>query len=156
MPTLENHSATFSRLAPALLRTVAETAEAFFADQAALEPACDGSGIRENAALNCSQMNIGQNYEFLCCLTTDKTGFDRLFAAGIPEPIKMDAYCELANCICGAILADAGFADEFGYLTPCVPCSRPGRIKAGSRALRGALRMKGARIHFSLALRQTD
>jgi hypothetical protein len=156
MTTLENPTATFSRLAPALLRTVAETAEAFFQDAAALEPACDGARMREYATLNCSQMNIGQNFEFLCCLTTDKNGFDRLFAAGTPEPIKMDAYCELANCICGAILADAGFADEYGYLTPCVPCSAPGRIKAGSRALRGALRLKGARIHFSLALRQTD
>jgi hypothetical protein len=161
MPTLEKNTVEpietgMRRLAPSLLRTVAETAEAFFAGRADLEPAWEGNRPRDNAALNCSQMNIGANYEFLCCLTTDRGGFDRLFAPGIPEPIKMDAYCELANCICGAILADAGFADQFGYLTPCVPCSRPGRIKAGSRALRGALNLKGARIHFSLAMRPTD
>ncbi|MEO7427200.1 MAG: hypothetical protein ABI036_18575 [Fibrobacteria bacterium] len=161
MPTLENPALEpietgMRRLAPSLLRTVAETAEAFFAGRADLEPAWDGSGLRDNAALNCSQMNIGEGFELLCCLTTDIGGFDRLFPADVPEPIKMDAYCELANCICGAILADEGFADRFGYMTPCVPCLRPGRIRPGSRALRGALRMKGARIHFSLALRPLD
>ncbi|HKP98138.1 MAG TPA: hypothetical protein VJ385_20580 [Fibrobacteria bacterium] len=143
------------RVAPSLARAATETAGAFFCTQAALGTAWEAPGIPETSRLCCSQMNIGEKFELLCNLTTDTAEYAKLFPAGVPDPIRMDAYCELANCICGAILADERFLGEFGYLIPCVPCSGAGSVAAGSRTVRGAFRLAGAWIHFSFAVRET-
>lgn len=143
------------RLAPCFSRAAAETAEAFFSSHAFQGTSWEAPRIPEDSALHCSQKNIGEKYELLLNLTTDKHEYHRLFPSEVSDPIRMDAYCELANCICGSILADAGFLGEFGDLMPCVPCSGAGRMAAGSRAIRGAFRLGGAWIHFSFAVRET-
>ncbi len=140
------------RLGPSLARTVAETAGAFFNSPATLEAAWAAPRLPEGRALRCSQENIGEKYGLLCDLSADMGEYARLFPAGVSDSIKLDAYCELANCICGAILADADFADEFGYLIPCVPCSGAGRLSAGTRSMSGAFRLKDAWIRFSLTV----
>ena len=142
------------RLGPSLSRLVAETAGAFFSSQAGVEAAWDAPRL-DGDALHCSQRNVGEKFELLCNLSADREEYARLFPAGVPESIRLDAYCELANCVCGAILADGQFEGEFGYLIPCVPCSGIGRVPAGARALYGAFRLKGAWIRFTLAIRDT-
>jgi hypothetical protein len=142
------------RLAASLTRTAAETAGAFFCSQASLESPWEAPRIADTDSLHCSQKNIGEKYELLCNLTADKAGYDTLFPEGISDQIKMDAYCELANCICGSILADTAFSEEFGYLIPCVPCSGAGRPASGSRTVRGSFRLAGAWIHFSFAVQE--
>jgi hypothetical protein len=142
------------RLAASLTRSAAETAGAFFCSQAILASHREAPRLPEKGAIRCSQKNIGGKYELLCNLAADKAGFDKLFPAGTSDPIKMDAYCELANCICGSILADAAFSEEFGYLIPCVPCTGAGREAAGSRPLRGAFRLAETWIHFSFTVQE--
>lgn len=144
------------RLGLSLTRTVSETAGAFFCVQASPETVWEAPLTAEADALHCSQKNLGEKYELICGLSADRLEIAHLFPKGASEAMVVDAYCELANCICGAILADAGFADEFGYLIPCVP--RPGmdRLPPGSRMLRGAFSLQGAWIRFSLAVRQTS
>lgn len=142
------------RLAASLTRTAAETAGAFFCSQAFPGSAWEAPRIAVKETLRCSQKNIGEKYELLCNLTADKAGYDTLFPEGVSDQLKMDAYCELANCICGSILADSAFSEEFGYLIPCVPCSGAARPAAGSRTVRGSLRLAGAWIHFSFAVQE--
>jgi hypothetical protein len=143
------------RLAPALARAAAETAGAFFCSQATLGTVWEAPRIPEARSLHCSQKNVGEKFELICNLTTDMTEWKRLFAADVPDQIKMDAYCELANCICGSLLADPGFSDEFGYLIPCVPCTGAGRPEPGSRTVRGTFRLSGTWIHFSFAVQDS-
>lgn len=142
------------KLAPSLARAVSETVSAFFNGQVSLVPAWEAPRIPAFAAIHCSQKNLGERFEMICNLTADKGGWDRLFPAATDESIRLDAYCELANCICGALVADAAFADWFGYLIPCVPCSGPGCVGEGSHAVNGALRLKGSCILFSFAVRE--
>jgi hypothetical protein len=142
------------KLAPNLARAVSETVSAFFNAQVSLVPAWEAPRIAHPAAIHCSQKNLGEKFEMICNLTADKDGWDRLFPALSEERIRLDAYCELANCICGALVADAAFADWFGYLIPCVPCSGPGGVGEGAYAVNGALRLKGSCILFSFAVRE--
>jgi len=143
------------KLAPNLARATSETVSAFFSTPASLAPAWEAPRIHEMGRIQCSQKNVGDKYQMVCNLTADKSGWDRLFPSDVDDAIKMDAYCELANCICGELLADAGFADWFGYLIPCVPCSGPGCPGEGAHAVKGALRLNGAWILFSFAVRET-
>ena len=143
------------RAAASFARAAAETAEAFFSSPAAAATAWEAPRLPEGRALYCSQRNIGERYELLLNLAADKSEFGALFPAEVPEAIRMDAYCELANCICGTLLADEGFAGEFGSLIPCVPCSSSGRVTAGARAFRGAFRLRGAWIRYSFSVQET-
>ncbi|MDQ3003510.1 MAG: hypothetical protein M3Y08_19905, partial [Fibrobacterota bacterium] len=140
------------RLAPSLARAAAETAGAFFCTQATLCTIWEAPRIPKARSLNCSQKNIGEKFELICNLSTDIAEWGNLFAADVPDQIKLDAYCELANCICGSLMADPGFSDEFGYLIPCVPCTDAGRQDPGSRIMRGSFRLSGTWVHFSFAV----
>jgi hypothetical protein len=144
--------AALRKLAPNLARAASGTVSAFFSAPASLAPAWEAPRIHERERIQCSQKNVGDKYQMVCNLTADKAGWDRLFPGGVDDPIKMDAYCELANCICGELLADPAFADWFGYLTPCVPCSGPGCLDEGTYSVNGALRLNGSWILFSFAV----
>jgi hypothetical protein len=148
--------AVLRKLAPNLARAASETASAFFNAPVSLAPAWEAPRAAEGGRIHCSQKNLGEKYEMVCNLTVDKAGWDRLFPPDLDERMRMDAYCELANCICGALLADPGFADWFGYLIPCVPCTGPGCPGEGAQAARGALRLNGAWILFSFAVREIE
>ena len=148
--------AALRKLAANLARAASETASAFFNAPASLASTWEAPRIPEAGRIHCSQKNIGEKYEMICNLTADQAGWDRLFPPGAEEGIKLDAYCELANCMCGALLADSGFADWFGYLIPCVPCSGPGLVEEGTHAVKGALRLNGAWILFSFAVREAE
>jgi hypothetical protein len=147
---------SFDRIAPMLMRAAAETAAAFLCVPAALGSAWEAPRFSIPDALHCSQMNMGDKHQFLFNLSVEKAQWDKLFAGDIPDSIKLDAYCELANCICGTILADAAFAGEFGYMIPCVPCNGVSRPAADSRIERGSMIVGGAWIRFTFALREND
>lgn len=145
------------RLGPSLSRTAAETAGAFITAQAV--PATDGSvipGLPDLGVLHCSQKNIGEKLELVCNLSVEKAEWERLFGVGESEEFCIDAFCEMANCICGSLIADPAFTDEFGYLIPCVPCAGPGKPHPGTRGFGGAFRLGGAWVHFSLAMQQAS
>ena len=146
----------FDRIAPALKRAAAETAGAFLCVPAALGSGGEAPRLSIPDALHCSQMNMGDKHQLLFNLSVEKPEWDKLFDGGIPDAIKLDAYCELANCICGTILADDGFTGEFGYMIPCVPCNGASRPAADSRVERGSMIVGGAWIHFTFALREND
>lgn len=143
------------KLAPSLARASSETVSAFLNANASLAPAWEAPRIPEQGAIRCSQKNLGERFEMICNLTADKTGWERLFPNLADERIRLDAFCELANCICGALVADAAFVDWFGYLIPCVPCSGPGCVGEGAHAVNGAVRLNGSWILFSFAVRET-
>jgi hypothetical protein len=146
--------AALRKLAPSLARAASDTVSAFLNAHVSLAPAWEAPRIPEHGALHCSQKNLGEKYEMTCNLTVDKNGWDRLIPSLGEERIRLDAFCELANCICGALVADAAFADWFGYLIPCVPCSGPGCVGEGAYAVNGALRLNGSWILFSFAVRE--
>jgi hypothetical protein len=148
--------AALRRLAPNLARAASETAGAFFSVPVSLASTWDAPRIPELGRIHCSQKNIGEKYEMLCNLTADRFEWDKLFPADVPAQIKLDAYCELANCICGTLLADPGFTDWFGYLIPCVPCSGAGCSGSGSHSIQGALRLSGTWILFSFGVKEVD
>jgi hypothetical protein len=147
--------AALRKLAPSLARAASETVSAFLGAPAALVPAWEAPRIPEAGRLHCSQKNMGEKYEMICNLTFDKADLDRLFPGFPDERLRQDACCELANCICGALLADPAFADWFGYMIPCVPCSGPGCMGEEARAVKGALRLNGAWILFSFAVAES-
>ena len=144
--------AAMRNLAPSVAKAASETVSAFFSAPASLASAWEAPRIPESSRMQCSQKNVGEKYGMMCNLTADKHGWDRLFPSDADDRFKMDAFCELANCICGTLLADGAFADWFGYLIPCVPCSGPGCALAGAQSVKGALRLKGAWILFSFAV----
>lgn len=148
--------AGLQRLAPSLSRTVAETAGAFFMAEASLP--LNRAAIPRFSdfdAMRCSQKNIGEKYEMICNLAVDRAEWNGLFVNGEPEDLRRDAYSELVNCICGAVLAYSGFTEEYGYLIPCVPCSGPALVPAGASRLKGAFKMGTAWIRFSISMLQT-
>jgi hypothetical protein len=169
MPTLQKTVTTVSlktrpesgldagmrRVGPALTRAAVETAGAFLCVPASQSSAWDAPRIAVPDAMHCSQMNIGEKYRLLCNLTVDRNGWNKLFEAGVPDQIMLDAFCELANCICGTILADAGFYDEFGNLIPCVPCNGASRPGGDARTERGSMLAGGAWIHFSFSVQES-
>jgi hypothetical protein len=142
------------RLAPSLMRAAVDTAGAFLCVPASLGSAWEAPRTAIPEALHCSQMNIGEKYQLLCNLSVDKADWYKLFTAGVGEQIRMDAYCEMANCICGAVLADAAFTDEFGYLIPCVPCNGASRPDGEARTERGSMLVGGAWIRFSFTVQE--
>jgi hypothetical protein len=160
MATLQNQAAKIDslkmqRLAPALARTAAETAGAFLCAETSVPLA--GTPVprfSDFGAMRCSQKNVGDRHEMICNLAVDKDGWNRLFKGGEPEEIQRDAFCELANCICGAVLANAEFADEFGYLIPCVPCTGSALVPANASRMKGAFKMGGAWIRYSFTVMQ--
>ena len=144
------------RIAPRLKRTAADTAAAFLSVPAALGSAREAPRFSIPDALHCSQMNMGDKHQLLFNLSVEKAQWNSLFSCDMTDCIRLDAYCELANCICGAILADSEFTGEFGCMIPCVPCNGASRPAEGSRIERGSMIVGGAWIHFTLALREND
>ena len=142
------------KLGPNLARAASETAIRLLQRARFPRPAWEAPRIQERGRIQCSQKNVGDKYQMICNLTADKSGWDRLFPGGVDDTIRMDAYCELANCICGELLADPAFADWFGYLIPCVPCSGPGCMDEGTYSVNGALRLNGSWILFSFAVHE--
>lgn len=140
------------RMGSTLARTAAETAGAFFCAEASLPRGHAVPRFSEFGALRCSQKNVGDRHEMICNLAVDEKEWNALFKSGETEDLKKDAFSELANCICGAVLAHPGFTDEFGYLIPCVPCSGPALIPQGSSRLKGAFKMGGAWIRYSFTV----
>ncbi|MDB5104625.1 MAG: hypothetical protein JWP91_2314 [Fibrobacteres bacterium] len=143
------------RLAPSLARAAADTAGAFFCSPAAVGNPWDSPRVPDAQGLRCSQMNIGDKYEMLCNFSADEADWETLFPADVTGQIMLDAFCEMANCICGTLLADPDFSDEFGYLIPCVPCNGASRPASASSAMRGAFRVGSAWIRFSFAVQET-
>jgi hypothetical protein len=148
--------AAFDRIAPMLMRSAAETSAAFLCVPASLGSAWDAPRLSIPDAMHCSQMNMGDKHQFLFNLSVEKAQWSKLFADSIPDSIKLDAYCELANCICGTILADAAFTDEFGYMIPCVPCNGASRPTVDSRIKAGSMLVGGAWIRFTFAIREIE
>lgn len=142
-----------SRLRPRLARVVADTAGDFLAANAVPgSPWMVPSRLPDLGLLHSSQRNLGEKLEMICNLSVEKSEWRRLVGAAGGEDISQDAFCELANCICGNLIADAAFADEFGYLLPCVPCAGRAAAAPGARAARGAFRVGGAWVHFSISV----
>lgn len=141
------------RMGPSMARVASETAGAFFGSEAVL-----GSDLSviprlsDLGVLRCSQKNIGEKHEMICNLAVEKSEWDRLFNSGENEEFRLDAFCEMANCICGGLIAETAFTDEFGYLIPCVPYSGHSKNPVGSRAYRSAFRLGGAWIYFSITV----
>ncbi len=143
------------RLSPSMTRAAAETAGAFFCAKTSPGATWEAPRLNDLGSLHCSQRNIGDKFEMTCNLGVERSEWDKLFAPKESEHFKMDAFCEMANCICGALLADPGFSDEFGYLIPCVPCSGSSRSGAGSRTLRGAFRLSGVLVYFAFTVQES-
>ena len=148
--------AALRRLGPNLARAASETAGAFFSVPVSLAATWEAPRIAELGRIHCSQKNIGEKYEMICNLTADKFEWEKLFPDDVDGQLKMDAYCELANCMCGTLLADPAFTDWFGYLIPCVPCSGAGCSGEGAHSIQGALRLGGAWILFSFAVQEAE
>ncbi|MEO6095819.1 MAG: hypothetical protein ABIW76_09085 [Fibrobacteria bacterium] len=169
MPTLQKTAPTVSpttrsasgmdacmrRIGTTMMRAAVETAGAFLMVPASQSSAWDAPRIAVPDAMHCSQMNIGENYRLLCNLNVDRNAWNKLFSAGVPDQIMLDAFCELANCISGAILADADFRDEFGYLIPCVPCNGASRPLGEARTERGCMLVGGAWVNFSFSMQES-
>lgn len=140
-------------LGPALSRVAAETsgavlmAEALLASDWNVAPRLPDLGV-----LRCSQKNIGEKREMVLSLAVDKAEWDRLFASGETEEIRMDAFREMCNCACGGILADAAFTDAFGYLIPCVPSAGATRTSASACSYHAEFRLGGAWVHMTLSV----
>jgi hypothetical protein len=143
----------FDRLETSIGRIIAETAGAFAA--ADVFPLPDWMAIPrlpDLGILRCSQKNIGDRHEMICNLSVGKSEWQRLIGACEDEAFCLDALCEMANCVCGSLLADAAFADAFGFLIPCVPCAGYCQAGADSATCRGAFRLGGAWIHYAISV----
>jgi hypothetical protein len=140
------------KLAPTLLRTAAETAGAFFGGQARPESTMKAPYVPDCERLQCTQTNLGGEYALVCTLTTDRSGFGKLLPAGAPETIRLDAYRELVNCICGGLLAEEGFSDAFGYLNPRLPSLGAGKASEAAKTVTCAFRVEGVWFRISLSL----
>lgn len=143
------------RLGSSLSRVAAATAAAFLSTEAVM--ASDWSMVPrlpDLGVLRCSQRNVGERHEMICNMSVEKKEWNLLLGNPGDEEFSADAFCELANCICGGLTAEASITDEFGYLIPCVPYAGHSRIPDASRAYRGAFRLGGAWVHFSIAIRE--
>jgi hypothetical protein len=147
--------AALKRLAPTLSGIAAATAGALLGARttAGSDPAM-APRFRDLGAIRCSQRNLGETHEMVLNLAVDKTEWDRLFPAGEPDEIRMDAFCEMVNCICGGMIAEAAFTDEFGWLIPCVPYAGRWTPTPDSARFTGAFRLGGAWIRYTLSVRQ--
>jgi len=139
------------RLSPVLARAASETAQAFFPEQEGSGPDREAQALSGSGTLRCSQANIGESCEMVCGLAVDKMGWTSLLADSAGD-LSMDVLRELANCICGSLLSDPEFLEEFGQMYPCVP-SVPSLDDAphvcDGRGLEGAVRISGTWIHFT-------
>src|SRR5690606_25691609 len=109
------------RLSPVLARATAEAAEAFFPGKEDCGPDRAAPALSDSGSLRCSQANIGESYEMVCGLSVDRNGWTSLLADSAGEGLSMDVLRELANCICGSLLSDPEFLEEFGQMYPCAP-----------------------------------
>jgi hypothetical protein len=156
---------SLNRLASSLTRATSETANAFFCISAPA-PTKDSNALRESGEIGshtCSQRNIGDKFEMICNLEVGKADWNSFFTAGESDRFKLDTFCEMANCICGSLLSDPGFSDQFGYMIPCVPWSLSSAPQSNAGTLRGAFRLSEILVYFSIsvqlstcALDQTD
>lgn len=153
-PTIETFpiDVALRKLAPVLARAACETASAFLNAPASLAPGWAAPRTGGPQHMLCSQKNLGERFDMICNLSADAQGWARLFPGGTDASIRADAYCELVNCMCGGLIADPDFADWFGYLIPCVPCSGPGCLDEGSHSVKGALRLKDTWIRFCFSV----
>ena len=147
---------SLGRIAPMLMRSAVETSSAFLRVPGALGSEREAPHFSIPEAMHCSQMNMGDRHQFLFNLSVEKAQWDSLFSGDMTDCIKLDAYCELANCICGSIMADDAFTDEFGYMIPCVPCNGASRPAGDARIAGGSMMLGGAWIRFTFAIRETD
>ncbi len=144
-----------SRLASSMTRAAAETAGAFFCTKTSEGASWEVPRLSYQESIFCSQINMGEKYEMLCNLAVDKSDWTKMFTSGESDLFQMDTFCELANCICGTVLADPSFADEFGNLIPCVPFSGvSAQGHPGSKTFRGAFRLSGFLVHFSFTVQE--
>ncbi len=141
-------------LGPAMIRNLAETAAAFINVPAFYATLWQAPRLSGNQSFQCSQRNLGEKFELTCNLSVETEAWKAFFTAGESEQFQLDAFCEMANCVCGALLADPSLTDEIGYLTPCVPTASAFRPAARSRNLRGAFRLASAWIHFIITLQE--
>lgn len=141
------------RLRPTVSRVLAETAGAFLAAESVTGSDWTAMArLPDLGVLQCSQRNVGEKHEMICNLSVEKSEWRRLLGASGCEAFSQDAFCEMANCLCGSLLADAVFLDEFGYLVPCVPYAGHFRMPAETRSLRGAFRIGGVTVHYAIAV----
>lgn len=152
------------RLASSLTRATSETANAFFcasnSTSASPSPSTPAPTKASKAlkvsgeigSLTCSQRNIGDKFEMICNLEVGKADWNLFFTAGESERFKMDTFCEMANCICGSLLSDPGFSDQFGYMIPCVPWSLGAAPQSSAGTLRGAFRLSEILVYFSISV----
>ncbi len=148
--------AALRSLSSSMTRGAAETAGAFFCTQTS--PGIERRKtprLTDLGSLHCSQKNLGDKFEMTCNLAVERGEWEKMFADNESEQFKMDAFCEMANCICGTLIADPSFTDEFGYMIPCVPCSGPCRILESAPTLRGAFRLAGIRVYFAFTVQET-
>jgi hypothetical protein len=148
--------ATLRRIGPSMARVAAETAGAFLNTKAYLGLAWSPiPRLPDLGVLRCSQKNLGEKTGMVCNLSVDKAEWTRLLGQGAGDDFSMDAFCEMANCICGGLIADPAFTEEFGYLIPCVPYAGHSAMPSAARPYRGAFRMGSAWIHFSISVLQS-
>ncbi len=146
------------RLSSSITRATSETANAFFCamttDTAKLPKPLKAP--IEMGSLTCSQKNIGDKYEMICNLEVGKTDWNLFFNSGESDRFTQDTFCEMANCICGTLLSDPGFSDEFGYMIPCVPWSLRAQPQPDASTLRGAFKLSGILVYFSISVQHAS
>jgi hypothetical protein len=140
------------KLSSIMTQAAAGTASAFFSANTSPGPRWQVPPFNDLESLHCSQRNMGEKFEMTCNLAVAKTDWDRMFPAIESDRFKMDTFCELANCICGTVLAQPEFSQEFGNMIPCVPFSMAAQAVAGSKTLRGAFRLSGILVYFSFTV----
>lgn len=167
MPTTQNPSrsnpknpleTSLRQLGPGLGQTAAETVGAFFRCEVSaglMEMSLPRFADRE--ALYCTQKNLGEKFKMTCSVAVVRQEWNRLFTDGESNAIKNDALWELANCVCGSVIADTGFSDEFGYLTPCVPNGDVQRAPAlpVTTTYRCFVLIKGTAVHFAFTVEES-
>jgi len=141
-----------SRLSPLLSRTTAETAGSFFSTISSQSAETKNPKLNDKESLQCSQKNIGEKFEMICNLSVAASDWEKIFSQGESDRYKVDAFCEMANCICGNVIAEPEFSDVFGYLIPCVPWSVPADVSNESRSMRGAFRLAGITVYYAFSM----
>lgn len=146
---LEN---TLRQLSPILSQSATETAGAFFSTLSTPSFDTIPSNLNPKESIFCSQKNIGEKFEMICNLAVSNAEWDKLFTAMDSDRYKIDAFCEMANCICGNVIAEANFSDAFGFLIPCVPWSIPENVSTQSSSMRGAFRLQGLTVYYAFTV----
>lgn len=150
---LEN---TLRKLSPILSQTATDTAGAFFSTLSIPSADTFPPNFNSNESILCSQKNMGEKFEMICNLAVSAIEWDRLFAPGDSDRYKIDAFCEMANCICGSVIAEADFSDAFGFLIPCVPWAIPADVSTQSASMRGAFRLNGLTVYYAFTIQSSS